>query len=227
PSALRALIHSISPQETRMKRFLPLAALLLAVGCNNAISPVAPTPKSVAPADAAAVATIGEGGMVKLTGANTKIAFAGAKHDSSFKSVEGSIKMLLMTPGKSPPEDAANVSSINFEIDTDSLVAANAKLPTDLKGSDFLNVKEFPKATFKSTKHTGERGKDQDAMITGDLTLHGVTKSVTFPVHFAREKGEFVLTGSFKINRKDFKMTGGEGKVDELTINVTVGNPKK
>jgi polyisoprenoid-binding protein YceI len=210
-----------------MKRYLPLAALLLAVGCNNAISPVAPTPNAVDAADATAVATIGEGGVVKLTGANTKIAFVGTRHDSSFKSVEGSIKMLLMTPGKSPPEDAANVSNINVEIDTDSLVADDPKLTTDLKGPDFLNVKEFPKATFKSTKTTGERGKDQDAMITGDLTLHGVTKSVTFPVHFAREKGEFLLTGSFKINRKDFKMTAGEGKADDLTISVTVGNPKK
>jgi len=215
-----------------MKRLLPLAALLLAAGCNNAINPVAPTPNAVAPSDAAAVATVGEGGVVKLTSANTKIAFIGTKpdgkHDGSFKSVDGSIKMLMMSPGKSPPDDAAMISNINVEIATDSLEADDPKLTTHLKSPDFFDVKEFPKATFKSTKITGERGKDEDAKVTGDLTLHGVTKSISFPVHFTRQKGEFVLTSSFKINRKDFKMTFGEGKVDwDVTINVTVGNPKK
>src|SRR5207244_5367565 len=220
-----------------MKRLLPLAALLLAAGCNNAINPMAPTPKAVGAADAAAVATVGEGGVVKLTSANTKVTFVGTKpdgkHEGGFRTVDGSIKMLLMTPGKSPPDDAALITNINLEIDTDSMwtdddQAKAPKLTGHLKSPDFFDVNEYPKASFKSTKITGERGKDEDATVTGDLTLHGVTKSITFPVHFTKEKGEFVLTSSFKINRKDFKMTFGEGKVDyDVTINVTVGNPKK
>ena len=49
-----------------------------------------------------------------------------------------------------------------------------------LKSADFLDVKKYPTATFKSTgfKSTGE-GMGE---ITGDFTLHGVTKSITFPV---------------------------------------------
>jgi polyisoprenoid-binding protein YceI len=99
-----------------------------------------------------------------------------------------------------------------------------------LKTPDFFDVTKFPTATFKSTKTTGERGKtDEDAVITGDLTLHGVTKSVSFPVHFTTEKGSFVLTTSFKISRKEFGMTAvPEDKVDdEVSISVTVGEVKK
>lgn len=71
-------------------------------------------------------------------------------------------------------------SSINVTIDTTSIDSNHAERDKHLKGSDFLDVKKYPTATFKSTgfKSTGE-GKGE---ITGDFTLHGVTKSITFPV---------------------------------------------
>ncbi|MBI1360490.1 MAG: polyisoprenoid-binding protein [Alphaproteobacteria bacterium] len=52
----------------------------------------------------------------------------------------------------------------------------------DLKGPKFLNVKSFPKITFKSTKV--ETSGARQARVTGDLTLHGVTKPVTLDVTY-------------------------------------------
>ena len=62
------------------------------------------------------------------------------------------------------------------------MVTTDPKLDAKLKSDAFFDVAKFPKATFKSTniELTGEgTGK-----LTGDLTLHGVTKPVTLDVTF-------------------------------------------
>ena len=77
-------------------------------------------------------------------------------------------------------DKAPNASKINVTIDTKSIDSNHAERDKHLKGGDFLDVKKYPTATFKSTdfKSTGEGTGE----ITGDFTLHGVTKSITFPV---------------------------------------------
>jgi polyisoprenoid-binding protein YceI len=218
-----------------MKCLLPLAALLLAAGCNPAISPLAQTPTFSESdlQDMKTLATIGEGGAVKITSANTKITFTGTKPDGGkgtggFKTVEGLIRRLTLSPGMPPPPaDQAQVINITADVEAESLWADDLKLADQLKGPDFLDVKKFPKISFKSTKIVGEPSKNEDATVTGSLTLHGVTKPVTFPVHFTLHKWSFVLTGSFKINRKDFGITSGDGQWgDEVTVDLTVGNLK-
>lgn len=71
-------------------------------------------------------------------------------------------------------------SSVSVEIDANSIDSNEKKRDDHLRGPDFFNVKQFPKITFKSTavKKTGDKQFD----VTGDLTIHGVTKSVTLPV---------------------------------------------
>ncbi|OUS26792.1 hypothetical protein A9Q99_16365 [Gammaproteobacteria bacterium 45_16_T64] len=73
-------------------------------------------------------------------------------------------------------------AQIQVNIDTTSINSNHAERDKHLKGKDFLNVSKFPTATFKSTKvvTTG----DKSGMLTGDLTLHGVTKSITFPISY-------------------------------------------
>lgn len=75
---------------------------------------------------------------------------------------------------------APEKSSIQVEIDTTSIDSNHAERDKHLKGSDFLNVSKFPKSTFKSTSFKAI--SDTEAEVTGDFTLHGVTKSITFPV---------------------------------------------
>ncbi|MGB0937085.1 MAG: YceI family protein [Colwellia sp.] len=75
---------------------------------------------------------------------------------------------------------SANDSKINIEIDTTSLDSNHAERDKHLKGKDFLNVSSFPKATFVSKNI--EFSDDVNAVVTGELTLKGVTKSISFPI---------------------------------------------
>lgn len=73
-------------------------------------------------------------------------------------------------------------NTLSLEVKTDSLDSAVEKRDTHLKSPDFLNAKEFPLITFKSTavKKTGDKTYE----ATGNLTLHGVTKPVTAQVTY-------------------------------------------
>ena len=71
-----------------------------------------------------------------------------------------------------------NESSVEVTIDTQSFDSNHAKRDKHVTSADFLDVAKYPTATFKSTniKSTGEG----TVSVTGDLNLHGVTKSITF-----------------------------------------------
>src|SRR5438045_581123 len=68
-------------------------------------------------------------------------------------------------------------SSFNLSIQVNSVDTNNKKRDDHLKSPDFFNVKQFPAITFKSTSVKPVKDGYQ---VTGDLTLHGVTKPVTF-----------------------------------------------
>ncbi len=73
-----------------------------------------------------------------------------------------------------------SASKVNITIDTKSLDSNHAKRDKHLRGEEFLDVKKFPTSTFISTsfKEVGE-GK---AILQGDLTFHGVTKTITLNI---------------------------------------------
>jgi polyisoprenoid-binding protein YceI len=77
------------------------------------------------------------------------------------------------------PDDTSN-STIQLEIKTASVDSNQAERDKHLRNKDFLNVDKFPTATFKSTsyKETGFNA----SVLTGDLTLNGITKPITFQV---------------------------------------------
>jgi polyisoprenoid-binding protein YceI len=77
--------------------------------------------------------------------------------------------------GQSPEK-----SSVNVTIQTASVDSNHAERDKHLRNSDFLDVSKYPTATFKSTKVISKGTGKAD--IIGDLTLHGVTKSVTIDV---------------------------------------------
>ncbi|PIE41519.1 MAG: hypothetical protein CSA49_02870 [Gammaproteobacteria bacterium] len=71
-------------------------------------------------------------------------------------------------------------SSIKVIVDVASINSNHAERDKHLRGKDFLNVKKYPTAEFVSTgvKVTGEN----TAIVTGDMTLHGVTRQIQIPV---------------------------------------------
>jgi len=113
-------------------------------------------------------------------------------------------------------ELSADVASINTEV----------KMRDEhLRSSDFFNVAKYPTMTFKSTSIVNTTGMKDRFRITGDLTMHGVTKSVTMDLWVRgtvddaipkKTKAGFQLTGV--INRVDF----GVGATDPFDISTAV-----
>jgi polyisoprenoid-binding protein YceI len=89
-------------------------------------------------------------------------------------------------------------SSINFEVKAESIDTANEDRDKHLRGPDFFNAAEFPTLTFKSTKV--EKKNDNEFEVTGDFTVRGTTKPVTF---------EFKLGGTGKGMQGEDRFGGG------------------
>jgi polyisoprenoid-binding protein YceI len=102
-------------------------------------------------------------------------------------------------------------SSVNATIHAASLDTNNGQRDDHVRGSDFLDVEKFPTITFTST---GVRLEDGAYFIDGELTLHGVTKSVTLAAElggFADGPGSKVLgvSAQTEISRSDFGVGAG------------------
>jgi polyisoprenoid-binding protein YceI len=107
--------------------------------------------------------------------------------------------------------DNPDASSVDVTMETASIRTHNETRDNDLRSSNFLQVDQYPTVTFKSTK-IETTGKDRLSM-TGDLTIKGNTRPVTFSV---LKYGEFndpmmghriAYSAEGQINRKDFGLT--------------------
>ena len=81
-------------------------------------------------------------------------------------------------------KDAPEKCSFTLTVKAESVDTNNAQRDKHLKSPDFFNVKQFPQITFKSTAVKADKGGYE---VTGDLTLHGQTKPVTFTLKGGRE----------------------------------------
>jgi polyisoprenoid-binding protein YceI len=119
-------------------------------------------------------------------------------------------------------------SSLNIKVPISSLDSGVEKLDAHLSGPDFFDAEKFPNATFKSTKVT-EAGKGKLKLL-GDLTIHGVTKPVTFDVtingigqHPMRKVASAGFDAVAKIKRSDFGVGNYVPAVsDEITMRITM-----
>ena len=130
-------------------------------------------------------------------------------------------------------------AKIDATIDASSIDTRVDRRDADLKSPNFLDVAKYPTMTFKSTKV--EAAGEGKWKVTGDLTLHGVTKSVVLDVESsgAPIKDPFGNTragasATTKINRKDFGLTynktletGGVMVGDDVAISIDVEATKK
>ena len=103
-------------------------------------------------------------------------------------------------------EDAAK-SSVEITVDASSVNSNDEKRDQHLRSADFFDSKQFPEMVFKSTK-VAVKGEGVFA-ITGDLTLHGVTRSIEFDVEKVGEASTRMgdragFEGSFVIDRMDY-----------------------
>jgi polyisoprenoid-binding protein YceI len=124
-------------------------------------------------------------------------------------------------------------SSFNIEIKVANVDTHNEQRNGHLKSPDFFNEKQFPTITFKSTSvKKGAAGNTLE--VTGDLTIHGVTKSVTAAVELTG-KGEFPkgtpragVEAVLNIKRTDFEMKNMVGPVgDDVRLVVSMEGVKQ
>ena len=194
-----------------MKRLLiPFVfCLVLFSACAN---PADNAPKAVVSAPSAPAAQLppAKGTRVTFAAENSSIDFIGSKvtgiENCSFKKFTGSIDLVEGKPAE---------SSVNVDIDLNSVEAKIGKLTEHLKSADFFDVAKFPKATFTSSevKVGGEKGATHT--VTGTLDLHGVKKVLTFPATIKVEADAISVASEFSVNRKDFGLVY-PGKADDL-----------
>jgi polyisoprenoid-binding protein YceI len=130
------------------------------------------------------------------------------------------------------PENPVN-SKVQATIEASSIATRDEQRDAHLRSADFLDVEKFPVLTFRSKSISGEKG---DWKLTGDLTIHGVTREVSLevdgPTPEARDPwggARIGATATGRISRKDFGLTwnaaletGGVLVGDEVKLTLDV-----
>jgi polyisoprenoid-binding protein YceI len=185
---------------------LGFAAALLVSGCANPADdkPEAQvSEKTEAPAGRLAV------GDVYVIGDGSTLSFTGSKvtgsHDGGFHTFGGEVVVV---------GNDVTRSRVTIDIDATSLWADNEKLTGHLQSPDFFDVASHPKASFASTR-IDPNPSGEGFLVTGNLDLHGVTKSITFPAMITIAGGMVAAEAEFVIQRFDFGIEYA-GKADDL-----------
>ena len=147
-------------------------------------------------------------GTYNFDPAHTVVGF-GVRHlgialvEGRFKDIKGTVEYNA--------DDVAK-SSVRFTAKIDSIDSGVAARDTHLKSADFFEAEKYPEMTFQSTKVERVNGR---LTLTGDLTIKGVTKQVSFP--FSMTGGikdpwggtRFGIAAGTTLNRRDFGINWG------------------
>ncbi len=136
--------------------------------------------------------------------------------------------------------DDVTKSSVTFKAMTTSVDTGVAGRDKHLRTADFFDVEKFPEMTFKSTK-VEKKGKGW--IVTGDLTMRGVTKSVAIPFEISgwlpageRSGMKMGITGETTINRRDYGVNWGNNLPSgipavaddvKVVLQIEAGKPKE
>ena len=233
-----AICHHHLPESDPMSTatLIRSSLLLLTIGVAAACAPdptanaPAATVGSAAPTEGtAAEGTAAEGSAAEGTAAEgtaaapaaealtlvfgpdtSTVGFVGSKvtgsHEGSFQQFTGTLT--LATPVEN--------SVIDVQIVTDSLVSDNERLTGHLKGPDFFDTATYPSASFVSTGITAlADNPPYTHTLTGNLSLHGQTREISFPATITASAEQVTATSEFSINRMDFGIVYA-GQADDL-----------
>jgi polyisoprenoid-binding protein YceI len=180
------------------------ATCLIAVGCSDPADKVHKTSSSDPQQAAAGSAAAAREYVIR---AESTIGFVGSKvtgsHKGGFKNFAGKINVA----------DGKIVGTPEIKINLKSTWSDNNRLTGHLKSPDFFGVDQFPVATFTAT--AVEPGTGPQHKVTGNLDLHGVTKSISFPASIQVSDEAVSVQAEFAINRKDFNINY-PGKPNDL-----------
>lgn len=174
-------------------------------------APIAPTTSVQGPRRPDSMA-----GTLMIGPENTSIRFVGAslmnRQPGSFSNFDG--QMVLISNN---PRDAR----LSIEIDMDSVVTNIPLLTKHLKRVDFFDVDHYPKAMFLSSRVEASTAEGATHMIIGELTLHGVTRTLTIPARFAVSADQVALDATIAVRQSEFGMESSARKTDDV-VPVTI-----
>jgi len=124
-------------------------------------------------------------------------------------------------------------STVSFTIQADSIDTGVADRDAHLRSTDFFAVDQYPTITFRSTA-IAPKGNDE-FLVTGDLTMRGVTRQVVIPVSYLGAavdpwgNQKIAFEGEVSLNRKDYGLTwnaaletGGFLVGDDVKVSLSV-----
>lgn len=182
-----------------------LAAPALFVACEN---PAAKTTDAKISDAVEKTTSDAAGGTKYVFTPESEIKFIGSKitgsHAGGFKTFSGHFTIA----------DGAPVGNDHqVTIDMTSTWSDDERLTGHLKAPDFFDVEKFPESVFDVTAITKTGDLSYD--VSGNFTLHGVTKNITIPANVTRDGETVRINSRFDINRKDFGIVY-PGKPDDL-----------
>ena len=129
-------------------------------------------------------------------GENYKIAFSATGVKGTFQGLSGAI---IFDPGQ------LDAASMKVTVATKTIATGNKTKDKHAKGKNWFHIEKYPTIQFTSTQFSKS---DVGYQVKGNLTMHGVTKSITIPFTFSESTNGGIFKGNFKLNRKDFKIYG-------------------
>jgi len=145
-----------------------------------------------------------DAGVATLTPQNTTIQFVGKHTRGGENDPMARTGVFEKFTGTIEVDPATKMlTSATAEIETASLIAFDPRLTNHLKGEEFIDVETYPTIKFASTRIEPTR-EDGKTSITGNLTLHGVTKEITLPASVIANDAGVTVRAELSINRREF-----------------------
>jgi polyisoprenoid-binding protein YceI len=141
-----------------------------------------------------------------------KIKNFGFNVDGSFTGLKGKI-------GFDP--EHLNDASFDVTVDADKINTGIESRDEHLRKESYFDVKNYPLIRFVSTGVTAA-GKKGSFIISGKLTIKDHTKDISFPFMATPMGNDYIFSGGFTINRKDFGIGGSSTISNSLNLSLTV-----
>jgi len=136
--------------------------------------------------------------------------------DGTFNGLDGNIQF-----------DPNNLTASQFEVsvDANTVNTDNNMRDNHLRNEPYLDVKNYPRIRFVSTKITPSN-KTGTFTIFGKLTIKNQTKDISFPFTASMSNEGYVFSGTFRINRRDFNVGGASTISDDLDVTLKIFSKK-
>ena len=196
-----------------MLKRLAMLGLLAAFGCTTRLSN---PPIGAGPTGDPLVPTTLPAGAIRLSAANTRVTFIGTavmnSHEGTFTQLSGVLRAV---------DDDPNHATLTATIETASVYTEIGLLTQHLKAADFFDVERYPLATFTSTRIESGPGQRDQHVVTGDFTIHGTTRRLSFPARIAITDQAVDLDATITIRQSDFGMDPTRSTTDDVPVTVT------